>query len=81
MLLSVSLDRVSREREPEIFPSGEISEETRLADQLLSGQGLDESEVQSLVEMRYRQHLAQPDLQELFEQGLLGADNREGQLR
>jgi len=52
----------------------EASTEARLADHLLSGQPPDDSLLDlSLIEMRYQQHLAQRDLQELFEYGLLQA--------
>jgi hypothetical protein len=48
------------------------STEDRLADQLLSGQPPDDPVHDlSLIEMRYQQHLALRDLQELFEYGLL----------
>jgi hypothetical protein len=50
----------------------EASTEDWLSHQLLSRQPPDDSlEAMSLIEMRYQQHLAQRDLQELFENGLL----------
>jgi hypothetical protein len=50
----------------------EASTENWLSDQLLSRELPDDSpEDLSLIEMRYQQYLAQRDLQELFEHGLL----------
>jgi len=57
-----------------VSPLCETSGEDRLAHQILSGQPPDESAHDlTLIEMRYQQHLAQRDLQELFEYGLLQA--------